>query len=171
MNPVFIKNIARFVLLILLQVLVFNNMDLGGYLTPAVYVLFILLLPRSINKSLLLILGFFTGLTIDFFLNTPGLHAAATVLMAFMRPTIIQLFFRNLDFAQGEAPDINKLGMGGFLRYAFVLIFIQHTALFLLEVFSFHHFLFTLYRSLLSSLLTTILVLVFVLLTTTRKKR
>jgi len=115
MNHTLLINIARFILLLLLQVLVFNNMNLGGYLTPAIYVLFILLLPQSINKSMLLILGFGTGLTIDLFLNTPGLHAGATVLMAFARPGIIRLFFRNLEFSSGEAPDVLKLGLGGFL--------------------------------------------------------
>jgi rod shape-determining protein MreD len=155
----------------LLQVLVFNNMNLGGYLTPAIYVLFILLLPQSTNKSMLLILGFGTGLTIDLFLNTPGLHAGATVLMAFARPGIIRLFFRNLEFSIGEAPDVSKLGLGGFFRYAFVLILIQHVALFILEVFSFKDIVFTLYRSFLSSLLTTLLIMALVLVTTKRKKR
>lgn len=171
MNQVLFKNIARFILLILLQVLIFNNMNLGGYLTPAIYVLFILLLPQAINKSMLLILGFMTGLTIDLFLNTPGLHAAATVLMAFSRPGVIRLFFRNLEFSPDEAPDILKLGLGGFFRYALVLVFIQHIALFVLEVFSFKDILFTFYRSLLSSLLTTVLIMAIVLLTTKRKKR
>ena len=171
MNHTLLINIARFILLLLLQVLVFNNMNLGGYLTPAIYVLFILLLPQSINKSMLLILGFGTGLTIDLFLNTPGLHAGATVLMAFARPGIIRLFFRNLEFSSGEAPDVLKLGLGGFFRYAFVLIFIQHMALFLLEVFSFKDIGFTLYRSFLSALLTTLLIMALVLVTTKRKKR
>jgi rod shape-determining protein MreD len=170
MNHTLIINFLRFILLTLLQVLVFNNMDLGGYLTPAVYVLFILLLPETINKSLLLLLGFFTGLTIDIFLNTPGLHAGATVLMAFARPGVLRLFFRNLEFSTGEAPGLVKLGISGFIRYALVLIFIQHLALFLLESFSFQHFGQTLYRTFLSSLLTLLIILIVVLSTTTRKK-
>jgi hypothetical protein len=91
--------------------------------------------------------------------------------MAFARPGIIRLFFRNLEFSIGEAPDVSKLGLGGFFRYAFVLILIQHVALFILEVFSFKDIVFTLYRSFLSSLLTTLLIMALVLVTTKRKKR
>ncbi len=163
-------NTVRFILLTLLQVLFFNNMNLGGYLTPAIYVMFILLLPENINKSLLLFLGFFSGLTIDIFLNTPGLHSGATVLMAFARPGVIRLFFRNLEFSVDESPGLLKLGLAGFFRYALVLVFIHHLALFLLETFSLQHFGQTLYRSLLSSLLTTLLILILVLITTVRKK-
>lgn len=171
MQGILLKNIVRFILLILLQVLVFGNMNLGGYLNPSVYVLFILLLPNNVKPGLLLLLGFITGLTVDYFTNTLGLHAAAAVLLAFSRPGVISLLFGNLEFSPGESPDLNKLGIGGFFRYTLVLVFIHHLALFLLEVFSFHHFLFTLSRSFLSTLLTTLLVMVIALLTTSRKKR
>jgi len=141
MPGLIINNIIRFILLILMQVLVFNHINLGGYLNPSIYVLFILLLPNDIKPSLLLIVGFFTGLTVDFFTNTP------------------------------ESPGLNKLGVTGFFRYAFVLIFIHHLALFLLESLSLSDILFTLFRTLLSTVLSCLLVLILVLLTTVRKKR
>ncbi|OFY47732.1 MAG: hypothetical protein A2W85_13070 [Bacteroidetes bacterium GWF2_41_31] len=171
MPGLLIKNIVRFILLILMQVLVFNHINLGGYLNPSIYVLFILLLPNDIKPSLLLIVGFFTGFTVDFFTNTPGLHAAATVLLAFFRPGIIRLFFGSLEFGPGESPGLNKLGVTGFFRYALVLIFIHHLALFLLEALSLSHILFTLFRTLLSTVLSCLVVLILVLLTTARKKR
>ena len=90
--------------LILVQVLVLNNMNLGGYLNPYIYVLFLLLLPANINRSLLLIIAFITGLTIDYFGNTLGLHAAASVFLAFLRPGVINLLFRNHEFTSGEEP-------------------------------------------------------------------
>ncbi|MDP2721248.1 MAG: rod shape-determining protein MreD [Bacteroidales bacterium] len=170
MPGLLLRNIFRFVILILLQVLVFNHMNLGGYLNPSIYILFILLLPNNINSSLLLLLGFITGLSVDLFTNTAGLHAGSTVLLAFMRPGIIRLLFGNLEFGPGESPGLNKLGVSGFFRYTLVLVFIHQLALSLLEVFNFHHFLFTLSRAFFSSLLTIFLVMIIVLLTTTRKK-
>jgi len=164
MSSTVLKNIARFILLVLVQVTLFNNMNLSGYINPSVYLLFILLLPVNISKSLLLLLAFGLGLTIDFFSNTLGLHAAATVLMAFARPGTINLFFKNLEFVGKETPGINKTGLGGFLRYALALVLIQHTALFVLEVFSFHDFLFTAYRILISSLVSTLLIVTLALL-------
>ena len=108
MNNPLVKNIIRFIVLILVQVLVLNNMNLGGYLNPYIYVLFLLLLPANINRSLLLIIAFITGLTIDYFANTLGLHAAASVFLAFLRPGTINLLFRNQAWSIDEI-DKSKL--------------------------------------------------------------
>lgn len=164
MNSSLIKNIARFVLLVLIQILVFNNMNLSGYINPSVYLMFILLLPVHINKSALLLLAFLLGITIDFFSNTLGLHAAATVFMAFARPGTLNLFFKNLEFTGKEAPDINKIGLGGFVRYTLALVLVHHSALFILEVFNFQDFLFTAYRILISSLVSTLVIVILALL-------
>jgi rod shape-determining protein MreD len=168
-NPLF-KNIARFVLLVLLQVFIFNNMNLSGYLNPYAYVLFVLILPVHINRSLLLILAFLMGLTIDIFGNTLGLHAAATVLLAFLRPGVINLFFSNVEFNSEDEPSISTIGVMGFFRYALLLIFAHHLALFYLEVFTFSSFLSTLYRAISNTLLTTIVVMIIVLLFSRKKK-
>lgn len=133
MNNVVVKNIVRFLLVVLLQVFILNKMNLFGYLNPFVYVLFIILLPFQTNKMLLLLLAFGTGLTIDIFGDTPGLHTAATVFMAFLRPSLISGFFGRLEFTQNEEPGINKLGFGGFSRYMIVLVVIHHFILFFLK--------------------------------------
>lgn len=169
-NP-YIRHTVRFILLILFQVLILNRMNLGGYVNPYVYILFILLLPVRISKSLLLLLAFFTGLTIDYFGNTLGLHAAATVLLAFFRPSVIHIFFNNLEFISGDEPDIVRLKAGGFFKYTLVLVFIHHTALFFLEIFSLHGFLTTLLRIAVSTLVTTVTIMIITFLFTRNKKR
>lgn len=171
MSNLYTRNIIRFITLILFQVLVLNNMNLGGYINPYIYILFILLLPATINKSLLLIMAFVTGLTIDYFGNTLGLHAAATVLLAFARPGILNFFFPNMEFSSEEEPNITKLKPGGFLKYTLVLVFIHHSALFFLEVFSFDGFLSTIYRIILSTLVTTLMIMIITLIFTPRKKK
>jgi len=155
----------------LIQVFVLNNMNLGGYMNPYIYVLFILLLPANINRSLLLIIAFFTGLTVDYFANTLGLHAAASVFLAYLRPGTIRLFFRNYEFGAGDEPSPAFIGLGGFFRYTLVLVFMHQLLLFYLEVLSFNHFFTTLYRVLLSTILSVFIILIAVMLFGGRKKK
>ena len=86
-----IKYPVMFVTLVLIQVLLLNQVNFGGFLNPYIYVLFILLLPVSLPRYQVLLLSFFTGLAIDWFSNTPGLHASATVLMGFLRSPVISM--------------------------------------------------------------------------------
>ena len=87
-----LKNIFRFILFIGLQVFVLNRIPhLHRFITPYIYYLFILLLPFSLSRTALLFIGFFTGLVLDYFTMTPGLHAAACVLVAYVRPFLINL--------------------------------------------------------------------------------
>ena len=88
----FLKNTIRFALFIFVQVYVLDKIPhLHKFITPYIYYLFILWLPFSISRQWLLITGFFTGLTLDYFSMTPGLHAAACTLVAYVRPFIINI--------------------------------------------------------------------------------
>ena len=129
--------IIRFVVLVLLQVLVINHIRLGGYVHPYIYMIFIMLLPFSTPKWQLLVLGFALGLTVDLFTGTLGLHAGATTLMAFCRPSIIKLVSGNQKFENITEPNLGQLGGIWFFRYALCMVFIHHLALFFLESFSF----------------------------------
>lgn len=171
MNQQVVKNIFRFILLVLLQVLVLDNVPFHGYIIPYVYVLFILLLPFQINKSLLLVLAFAMGFTIDVFGNTLGLHTAALVFMAFARPGVLRFYFPRLEADPNDEPGIRKLGFSGFLRYAFTLILLEQIVLTFLELFSFRHFFSYLYQAGLNAVVTTVAVVVLNMLFVKRKKR
>ena len=84
----YLRYILIFILLLLIQLLVLNNINLGGYINPYVYLLFILLLPYGTPRWVLLLVGFFTGLVVDYFSNTLGLHASATLILAFFGPSL-----------------------------------------------------------------------------------
>lgn len=167
-NPWF-KYPFRFVALVLIQVLILNNINLGGYIHPSIYILFILLLPVRMNKNLVLFIAFFTGLTIDYFGNTLGLHAGASVFLAFARPGVLSLFFKHIDFSKTDEPNLKKIGLGGFARYTFVLVILHHTALFLFETLDFSNLHFILLRIGLSALVTTVGILVVMMLFSKRK--
>jgi len=157
---IYLRIIIRFIVLVLFQVVVLNNIRFGGYINPYLYVLFVLLLPYETPGWLLLILAFLTGYTIDTFTNTPGMHASATVFMAFSRPAVFKLLGLKTEYDPGSFPGIADLGFRTFTTYALLLIFIHHLALFLLEVFRFSEILLTLTRAGLSTALTLLLVII-----------
>ena len=161
MNSVVVRNIARFVILVLIQVFVLNNIRINGYINPYLYVLFILLLPFEIPGWLLLVSSFFLGFSIDIFVHTPGLHTSASVFMAFCRPAIIRMISGNKPIEQGMAPGVRDMGFNWFFVYSLILILLHHMILFYLEIFRFDEFFETLYRIGLSTVSTLILVFVY----------
>ena len=153
-------NFIRFFFLVLLQVLILNHVNLGGYINPYFYVYFILLLPFEIPGWMLLILSFILGWSIDMFTNTIGLNAAACVLMAFARPFIITAISSGPESLIGDTPSLRNQGLKWFLYYAINLTLIHHAAFFFLEIFRFNEFLLTLVRVILSSAFTLLLILI-----------
>ncbi len=147
-----LRHIIFFILLILLQVLFFNNIQFSGYVNPYIYIMFILLLPVEIPSWLLLLLSFATGLIIDFFTGSPGMHTSATVLAGFVRPQILTVLSPRDGYEPGASPSMLTYGFRWFLIYSLTIILIHHTALFYLEVFRLSEFFRTMLRVLLSSL-------------------
>jgi hypothetical protein len=153
-------NILRFFFLIFFQGLILNHVNLGGYINPYFYIYFILLLPFSTPRWMLLILAFILGIGIDMFTNTIGLNAAACVIMAFARPFVISAISSGPESLIGDTPSLKNQGLKWFLYYAIILILVHHISLFYLEIFRFSEFLATFIRVLLSSAFTLILVMI-----------
>ena len=145
-------NIIRFVVLVLMQVLIVQNIHLGSYIILLPYVLIILLFPFDTPKLVLLIGSFFVGLTVDAFYDTVGLHAAACTLMAFSRYYLLKFIAPRDGYEQGLEPNIDDMGPAWFITYAGSLIFIHHFFFFFLEVFRWNEFFRTFFRILLSSI-------------------
>jgi len=156
--PTVLQNIFRFVLLVLFQVLVLNNIQFLGYINPYLYILFILALPVQLPRWFLLILAFVLGLTIDIFSNTIGMHAFATVFVAFFREGIIKLF-TNIEEGNNPTPSFHTFGVSAYIKYVVLMVMIHHTLLFILEAFSFSNFWIMLTKIILSSLVSIMLIL------------
>jgi len=152
------RNIIRFIVLVLVQILVLNNIQVSGYIVPYFYVLFILLLPFETPGWLLLLSAFALGITVDLFSQTPGMHASATVFMAFLRPWILEMSAPRDGYEPGTFPRLYYYGFQWFLRYTVILVLAHHFVLFYIEVFRFSEFFSTLLRVLLSSLFSVILI-------------
>ena len=135
----YLRSLFRFCLLVLLQVIILDKIDLlwwavpKGFppFSPHIYQLFLLMLPFETPVWLLLLLGFATGITIDTFDNTAGIHACATVLMAYLRTNVLTaLLPRNLSEYSGTEPGIKTMGGIPFLTYAGFLVLVHHLVLY-----------------------------------------
>jgi hypothetical protein len=138
-----VKNIFRLAIFILVQVYVLNKIPfLHRFIVPYLYFLFILWVPFTISRLGLLLVGFVTGLTLDYFTQTPGLHAAACVLIAYARPFIINLLTPKdtAEFNYRE-PSPRAMGWAPYTLYAFVLTLMHHGYMTLLEWLQFGSFL------------------------------
>lgn len=155
-----IRNIVRFAILVGIQVLVIKNIELGRFINPFIYVLFIIGLPFETPKWLLLLSGFVMGITIDLFYDTAGMHAAACVFIAYLRPGLLKLFSPRDGYEFGTQPTIQYLGIPWFLSYSGILILLHHIILFYIEVFRFSEFFSTFFRVIVSSVFTILLVVI-----------
>lgn len=155
-----IRNIIRFITLVLVQVLIIKNIELGRFINPFVYVLFLIILPFETPKWSLLFISFILGITIDMFYDTGGLHAAACVVMGYLRPGILKLFSPRDGYETGTQPTVQYLGIPWFLSYAGILVLAHHFVLFFMEIFRFSEFFSTFFRVIVSSISTMILILV-----------
>ena len=156
MNSKTLNNSFRFVFLILLQVMILNNINLFGYLNPQLYILFVILYPFNRNQSLLLLLSFLLGLSIDLFENSGGINAAACLVIAFIRPWLLRFSFGvSYDY---QTIKFSSTPIGARLSYAGILILVHHFVMFLLEFFSFAHLLLILEKTVLTGIFTLILV-------------
>ena len=134
-----IKIVIRFILLVLVQVFVLDKIRLHQMITPYIYFIFILWLPFKINRALLMALAFLLGFTIDSFRHQPGFHAAACVLMAYIRPFVVNLLIPQ-DGVESSYDEPSFKSMGGMLPYTIysgILILFHNAWLFLLEAWQF----------------------------------
>lgn len=148
----YLHKIGWFIGLVLLQVLILNNVHIAGYATPFLYIYLILKFESDTPRNALMLWAFFLGLAVDVFSDTPGMNAAATVLLAFLRPTFLRLFVPR-DTLDTLVPAI-PMGILPFLKYLVVSVLVHHGLLLTLEFFSFAHIGTLLLRIAASTLLT-----------------
>jgi rod shape-determining protein MreD len=154
------RQFLRFVFLIGLQVVLFNHIQWNGYVNPYIYILFILLLPVEIPNWLLLITALVTGLTIDMFGSSGGMHAAATVCMAFARPWVLKLISPREGYEAETMLTPQVMGFNWFITYVSIMVIIHHLLYFYIEVFRFSEFFITLYKAVLNAAITIAIIVI-----------
>lgn len=163
MSSALFMNIFRFILLLTVQIIIFNNMNFLGYISPYPYLLFIILYPVNGNKYGLLLASFLLGLILDFFSNSGGIHTTACIILAYYRPYLFKLSFGiSYEYQTVRLNDVLTPERFSFLLFS---VFIHHIVLFVLETFQIRFFWDTLLRILLSSAFTIILCIIIIYLT------
>ena len=152
------EHIIRFVVLVLLQGLVLNQIEFSGYINPFLYILFILRLPPSISREFAMLAAFALGFCVDIFSNSIGLHMGASVFLAYIRPQLINIVTIR-GGADVESLNIRQLKLGRFVTYAGLATLIHHFFLFYMDVFKISEFFHTFLRAIVSSIFTLILLL------------
>lgn len=168
MNNIILKNSIRFIILILVQTLVLNHINFLGYINPYIYVLFIILFPIKNNRLFFILISFLLGLTVDLFLDSGGIHAAACVTIAYIRPIVLKFVFGMIY--EHQTIKFSSTEFGQRFSYFSIIILIHHIILFSLEIFNSSKIILILKKTLFSSIFTIILCLLITILFS-RKKR
>ncbi len=159
MNNRFFQHLLYFVLLIILQDWVIDKLPLGTYISPELYLIFILLLPFNYNPIGTLLWAFAMGLTMDIFsMGILGLHTASLVALAYARPLLLKLVSAKDQLESNAIPSSKLLGMRPFFSYIVLSVFLYTTILFCLDTFNFAHVGHLFLRILLSSIVTTLFI-------------
>ncbi len=147
----------KFIILAMVQVLLLNQINFLGYINPFVYILFILIFPFGGNKSVLILLSFLLGLTIDIFGDSGGVQAAACVVIAYLRPAILKFSF-GVSYEYNTI-KINNVDFTKRLIYVSIMVFLHHLILFSMEIFNINHIMLILKSTLFSGIFSIILIL------------
>jgi rod shape-determining protein MreD len=132
MNRIGVWLTVLFVILVVLQVWIFDKINLFGYATPLLYIYFIMKLPGDMNVNGVMALAALLGLSVDAFEYTLGLNMLPCVVIGFLRNNLLQ-FLGPRDNYERYVPAFCVMGTGNFLRYAFILTLIHHLILFSIE--------------------------------------
>lgn len=152
------KHFIRFVVLMLIQVLILNNLQFLGICHPYIFIMFLIMMPITFPQSLDMLLGVGCGLIMDAFCNSLGVHMAACVLITFLRRPMISNLVMDVDRLNSEI-NSRTIGLIGFLKYAIVLILLYHTMVVLLSAWSFIHIGLNFLQIILSSLVSGLLII------------
>lgn len=168
MNNVVVSNIIRFILLLLAQVLICNNINFLGYVNPYIYIIFIFLFPIKDNRLVLLLASFTLGMLVDMFSDSGGVHAAAALSLAYARPVLLKTSFGMLY--EHQSVKFSKTEIGSLITYVTFGTLIHHFILFTLEIFNIYSILLILKKTLFSSIFTILLSVLIIILFSRNKK-
>ena len=155
-----IKQIGRYIVVMLLQVLLLDQLQLWGACHPYVYILCLLMMPITLPHSVSMVIGAAVGLVMDIFCNSLGVHTAACILLMFIRPYLIGVIVNDKD-RLNEQISLRAIGMEALIKYVVILVLIHHLTVFLLAAWSWAHIGFVLLETLVSGLITISLIIAY----------
>jgi rod shape-determining protein MreD len=154
----FLKILGSIIIYLFLQIFVVRNLVFFDVAFCFLYISVILFFPNNLPLSAILVLAFLIGLTVDLFYNTAGLHASATLLIAYLRTYILKVLFPSRNLEGDVVISLDGMGTERFIRYIIVLTFVHHLYLFFLEAGSLSFFLNTSLKVVSSVIFTSVVV-------------
>lgn len=167
MNEDFVKYSLLVILLPIFQEFIFNHINLFGFINPYFYLVFLFIFPVYKDKMWLLIAAFIMGILLDMLSNSGGIHTFSIVFMSYIRLFVLK-FIKGVRFDEVKSINISNLGESIQATWIFLVVFIHHFLVFLLEQFSFHLFGQVLIKTILTTILTS-LTIIFALQLFTKK--
>ncbi len=155
---IWIKQTGRFLLLLLLQVLLINNLQFLGVCHPYIYIFSLLVMPITLPRWADMLIGGVAGLIPDIFCNSLGVHIAACIMLMYVRPYLIGAYVSDRERLTDEI-DVRSIGVVNFVKYTILLVLLHHTMVFFLTAWSVQHFWFTLLEVVVSSVVSIILII------------
>lgn len=167
MNSIVIKNIVRFFLLAIAQVLIFKRVAFNwgdfAFIHFIIYPLFIILLPTKLPRPLVISLGFLIGIFVDLFYDSPGIHSSAGVFTAYVRGLVLDLLEPYEGYNANDSPTIETMGLSWFMSYASILLALHLLFYFSVEAFSFVYIFEILMNTIFSFIASFIILMLFLL--------
>lgn len=154
------KQIGRYIVVMILQVLLFDQLQLLGVCHPYIYILCLLMMPINMPSIVEMLLGAGAGLVMDVFCNSLGVHMAACILIMFIRPYLIGTIVNDKDRLT-EQISLRVIGMEALIRYVVTLVLIHHLMVFLLAAWSWQHIGFVLLETVVSSSITIVVIVAY----------
>ena len=154
------KQIGRYILVMILQVLLFDQLQLWGACHPYIYILCLLMMPITLPHSMEMVIGAVVGLIMDVFCNSLGIHMAGCILLMFIRPYLIGVFVNDKD-RLNEQISLRSIGMEALIKYTVTLVIIHHFTVFALAAWSWRHIGFVLLETIISSFITILVIIAY----------
>ena len=152
------KQIGRYIVVMLLQVLLFDQLQLWGVCHPYIYVLCLLMMPITLPHSMDMMIGAAIGLVMDVFCNSLGIHMAACVLLMLIRPYLLGVIVNDKD-RLNEQINLRTIGWEALIRYTVILVLVHHLTTFTLAAWNWNYIGFVLIETAVSSAVTILVVL------------
>ena len=152
------KQIGRYVVIMLLQVLLFDQLQLWGVCHPYIYVLCLLMMPITLPHSADMLIGAAAGLIMDIFCNSLGIHTAGCILIMFIRPYLLGAIMNDKD-RLNEQISLHAVGMEALIKYVVILVVLHHFVIFSLAAWSWCHLGFVLMETIVSSVITIAIIM------------
>lgn len=153
-----LRQIGKLLLLLALQVLLFNRLQIAGWCFPMVYILFLINLPAKTPRWAEMLIGFAVGLLMDIWFTSLGVHIAACVAISFLRPILLHNLVQEIERVSGDVCSLS-IGRVEYIKCAVILTLIHHFIVFALEAWSLQNWWMVLLQTIISSAMTLVVIL------------